>query len=229
MRWVALTTAAMLLLASCSNSQGGSGSTSLSAPAGQGSPSAAGQSSATATGQSPSAAPRNLKPQLLAVSELPEGWAVDNSAAETGGSVPPCVMTLQAKMHTADRAEADFVKGTDVPQFQQSIGYYGSSAAALSTFRAATNVLDNCTDFSFTSDGHKYTGSIGQLSFPQLGDDTEAWQLVLSSEGVTVGLNEVLVHKGSELTSLLYGDLGTPDLTEVEALAREAVAKMPAT
>jgi hypothetical protein len=192
--------------------------------------SAPGASSAASKPQSSASVPaRNLKPQLLTVAELPTGWAVDNSSDSSDSGAPPCLKDLKATFNTSDRAKVDFVKGTDLPQFEQSLGYFGTIAAALAKYQAGAAILNNCKDVSFTSDGHKFTGSIGALSFPKVGQQSSAWQLVISTQGVTVGLDAVLVQVGPELTMLIYGDLGGPDLDEATSLARKAVAKMPAT
>jgi hypothetical protein len=172
--------------------------------------------------------PRDLKSQLLSVAEVPVGWAVDNSSDKSDDSdTPPCFKHVKSTLHTSDRAEVRFVKGTDLPTLQQSLGYFGSSAAG--TYQAGAAVINSCKDISFTNGGHRISGSIGALSFPKLGQQSSAWQFVLSTEGVTFGIDVVLVQKGSELTELIYADIGTPDIDEATLLARKAVAKMPAT
>lgn len=121
------------------------------------------------------------------------------------------------------------MKGTDFPEFEQSLGYYGTSAAAVAKYQAGAAIFNNCKDVSFTSDGQKVTASIGALSFPAVGQQSSAWQLMISSQGVTAGVDIVLVQKGSELAMLIYGDIGSPDIDEATSLAHKAVAKMPAT
>lgn len=219
--------ASALGLAACSSSSSDPNS-STAVPNAPRSASSLNQSSASNQERSASVPTRSLKSQLLTVSELPIGWADDNSSDNSDNSdAPRCVRNLKSTFHTSSRAERRFVKGTDIPTLQQSLGYFGASAAA--TYKAGAAILNRCKDVSFTSDGHRITGSIGALSFPKLGEQSAAWQLVLSTQGVTLGVHVVLVQKGSELTELLYGDVGTPDLAEVMSLARKAVAKMPAT
>lgn len=220
MRRVLVVVSAGLLLAACSSSGGNPGG---SPPAPVTGSTASGGSKAS----SPAAPPRNLKPQLLTVADLPSGWAVDNSSDSGGGTAPPCLRNVKAKLHTSDKAGADFVKGTDIPDFEEQLGYFGTSAA-LSGYTTITDILNRCKDFSFTTGGQKYTGSIGQLSFPKRGQHSTAWQIVLSVQGVSLGIDVLLVHKGSELALLLYGDLGTPDLSEFTSLVDKALAKVPA-
>lgn len=201
----------MSLLAACSSSGSNPGS-----------------SSPPSNPQSSSSIPaRNLKSQLLSVSDLPSGWAIDNSSDTSSNSIPPCVKNLKSKLNTSDKAQIGFVKGSDVPDFGQQIGYFGTATAALAKYQSGTRILNACKDFSFSSDGHKYTGSIGQLSFPALRPRSTAWQITLSTEGVTVGIDVALVQKGSELSFLLYADVGSVDVSDFLPLARKAVAKMP--
>ena len=217
-RFAAVVVATALTLVGCSSAKSGKGSVSARGGTSSGS---------TAAGSAAGGAPRDLKPQLFTVSELPTGWAVDNSANSSTDTTPPCLASVKTKVEPANKADQDFVKGTDFPALSQHIGDFGSSAAASGTFADLTSTLDGCKDVSFTSDGTKITGSIGQMSFARLGDRSEAWQMVLSAQGQTVGIDLVLVQRNRELELLLYGELGSPDVGEFTGLASKAVAKLP--
>lgn len=211
--------AAAVVLAGCSSTKSGKGS--VSGPTGQ----SAGAGSPTTGG---SATPRNLQSQLFTVSELPTGWAIDNSANTTNNdTTPPCLASVKTKVEPALKADKDFVKGTDFPALSQHIGDFGSTSLATTTYADLVSTLNGCKDISFTSDGTKITGSIGQMSFAQLGDKSEAWQMVLSAQGQTVGIDLLLVQRNRELELLLYGELGSPDVGEFTTLATKAVAKLP--
>jgi hypothetical protein len=163
------------------------------------------------------------------VTDLPAGWAVDNSSdSDDSGPEPPCLKHLKSGQKALDEAEADFVQGTDFPILQQQLAYVGTTAAAVRDYAIAVAALNRCRDFSFTSEGHKYTGTIGQLSFPKFGERSAAWRLALSAAGLTFGIDLLIVQKGPELNLLLYGDLGTPDTAAFASIAAKAVAKMPA-
>lgn len=185
-----------------------------------------GSSSPSTVANTPSKPAPDLKAQLLTVAGLPSGWAVDNSSDSGNASTPSCLKSLKATMHSLNEAEADFVKGTDFPQFEQ-VAYFGTANTALQKFSAGVALVDACKDISLTTDGHKIKGSIGTMSFPSVGDRSHAWNLVLSAEGINVGFYVVYVQKGAELENLVYGDLGTPDLDEYTTLVNAAVAKMP--
>jgi hypothetical protein len=246
MRRAAIVITALLLLVGCSSSGSGQGTTAGPASGTNTAPTAtpgtsAAQSSApqstttqsTTTQSTPSqsatAAHRNIKAQLLTVSDLPAGWAVDNSSnSDDSGPEPPCLKNLKSGQKAIDKGEADFVQGTDFPVLQQQLGYFGSTATTVRNYAVTVAVLNRCRDFSFSSGGQKFTGTIGQLSFPKLGERSAAWRLVLSASGLRFGIDLAIMQKGPELNLMLYGDLGTPDTATFASIARTAVAKMPA-
>jgi hypothetical protein len=125
------------------------------------------------------------------------------------------------------KTDASFVKGSDFPWLNQGIAYFGDDATASAKLSTIAAILNGCTDLSYTSDGHKVTGSMGVMSFPNLGDQSQAWDMTLTAEGTTVGFDLVLMQKGAELEQLFYGDLDPPDLYELQTLAKTAADKMP--
>ena len=205
----------VLVLAAC----GSTGVKQASAPT---STSAHGSPSASS-----SFPPRNLTPQLLTVADLPAGWVAHN--ASSSGSVNfACLQKLKAAHLSLSKASAGFIQGSGFPLLQQRVVYYGTSARAITSYTSGVAELNNCTGVSGTGGGFKFTGSIDALSFPKMGDESSAWQIALSSDGYSFGCDVVVVRKGPELTLILYGDLGTPDITAATSLVRTAIAKMPA-
>lgn len=220
---VAAVVASVALLAACGSSSNSPGASSPKTSAQTSSSSSQSPSSSP----TPSTPPRDLNPQLLTVADLPAGWSVSHSTSSGGGATPPCIKALKVRFHSSSKAEASFVKGTDVPILNEVIGYFGTAAATAAVFNAGVAALNACTTMSFKADGYTYSGSIGAMSFPHLGDQSSAWQLTLTSQGYTFGFDVVVARKGPELALVLYGDLGTPNLDDVTALVTKAVAKMP--
>lgn len=133
-----------------------------------------------------------------------------------------------SKLHTNDTANASFVKGgSGLPAFAQAIGYFGDNGTASGEVSAAAAIFNACKDVSFTSDGQKITGSIRPMSFPTFGDQSQAWGGTFTAPGGTFGFDIVLIQKGTELESVVYGDLGTPDVSKLQTLAKSAADKMP--
>jgi hypothetical protein len=175
-----------------------------------------------------SSAPTAVDPasQLLAVSDLPTGWAIDNSGDDTSGA-PKCLATLKDSFASVKKANADFALQGSVSALTQAIGTYTTATSASAAFDRGIGILDGCKEISFTSGGEKYTGSIGAMSFPSLGDRSKAWALTLSNSGVTIGFDVVLVLKGAEIEELALGDLGAPDTDLLKTFCDKALAKLP--
>lgn len=169
---------------------------------------------------------RDLQPQLLTVAEIPTGWAIDNSA-KVKGTTPPCIAQVNAKSHATSKAEVSFEKGTGLPFFKETLAYYGTGTTATSALRSGVNALNKCNGISFKANGYTYSGSMGSMAFPKVGQASAAWRIVLSSEGYTFGLDLVAAQKGPEVMLLTYGDFGTPDITAITSLVKKAVSKMP--
>jgi len=71
----------------------------------------------------------DLKARLLTLADLPAGWSIDNSSSGDEPSTPPCLQRPDSKLHTNDKANASFVKGSSgLPAFAQAIGYLGDNA-----------------------------------------------------------------------------------------------------
>jgi hypothetical protein len=138
----------------------------------------------------------DLKAQLLTVADLPAGWSIDNSdISGDNADTPPCMQRMDSGLRTNDKAHASFVKGSDLPWFAQGIGYFGDEGTARSNFSTGAEIYNGCTDFSFTSDGQKITGSMEAMSFPKFGDQSQAWHQTLIAQGTTVGADIVLMQK----------------------------------
>lgn len=189
-------------------------------------PSTAPGSGAIASTKPPSTA-ADPTSQLLSISDFPTGWAIDNSPDTNDSSTPACLATLKTSFAPAKRASVAFQYGTSVPKLAQSIGTYPTSAAATASFGRGSTILDGCTEISITSEGKTITGSIGALSFPTIGDQSKAWSLVFSTNGVTLGLDVVLLQKAAELEEVIIADLGTPSINGLTTYCAKAVAKMP--
>jgi hypothetical protein len=193
-----------------------SGATTATAPTAGG--------STTSAPQTTIAAPPNLTPDLLTLSDMPTGWSVDNSPSPDSTG-PACLKPL--KDHTGSNAHAtvSFNGGASgIPAIVENLGHFPSGAsAALARFDQAIN---SCKTLSITSGGQTLSGTIGAMSFPQLGDESHAYQASLTYKGFTLGYDVIIARHGDTAMSLTYGDLGSPDLTQVQQFATKAIAKV---
>lgn len=63
------------------------------------------------------------------------------------------------------------------------------------------------------------------MSFPTIGDQSSAYAMNLSSQGVSVGVDIVLFKAGKFDAELVYEDF-SPDASTVQSFATQAVAKV---
>jgi hypothetical protein len=169
----------------------------------------------------------DLKAQLLTLADLPPGWSIDNSNSADNTDTPSCYQRFDSELHTNEKANASFVKGSDLPAFDQAIGYFGSNATARSKFSTGAAIFNGCNrrvlHIRWAEDHWIDDGDVAS----QVGYQSQAWDMTFTAQGTTSGFDLVLMQKGAELESLIYGDLGTPEVDELQTLAKSAADKMP--
>jgi hypothetical protein len=185
--------------------------------------SAAGSNASVASTQPAQAA--DPAPLLLSINDLPTGWSIDNSASDSAGG-PKCLATLKDSFASTKKANASFVDGTSVPALVHAVGTYVDAAAASAAFDRGTGILDGCKDISFSSDGKKYSGSIGAMSFPTIGERSKAWALSLSNSGLNIGIDVVLFLKGAAIEEVALLDLGSPNTDDLKTFCDKSLAKL---
>jgi hypothetical protein len=188
---------------------------------------AAGAAASSAT-PTTTARPPDLNAELMSLTDMPAGWSVDKSSS-SGVSTTGCFANIKEHFNSKEKAEADYQDGSDgIPEFDEALSWLpGQSQQALA---AITTALNGCGQVSFTSGGSKFTGTVGEMSFPTVGDQSDAWQVNLSGKvsglNITVGIDIAVFRKGDTDGALIYDDLGTPDLATFEQLTNKAVAKV---
>jgi len=182
------------------------------------------------TGPAPPPIP-NLQAELLTPSDMPAGWSVDKSPSDAT-SRPSCLKNLDAQLHTGEisRAEAKYQGGSNsIPHLDETLAFYGHGVATgkLAIF---DQTISRCGQVTFSSGGNTFTGTIGAMSFPAVGDESYAYQMNLSTKAnglnVTIGFDVVVARKGDTAFDLALTDLGTPDLSQFRGLVTKALAKL---
>lgn len=217
-RQVAAVLSLSMVLAACS-SQTISGKAQSAPPTSLGSTASAGHSRPPAT--------PNLNTQLLTVSDLPIGWAVDNSSSSGSNDQPSCLKQATPVAHAVTHAGVAFTMGSTFPRIFETIGRFADAATAETEFVALSQVLDSCTDVSGTSGGTRFTGTIGSMSFPTIASGSKAWAMTFQAQGISFGFDLVLFHKGPEMQLIALADLGSPSIADLATFTRIAARKMP--
>lgn len=182
-----------LTLASCS-----------SAPPSATSTSSGGHSSATTAITS-----ANVKSLLLTEADVPAGWtAASSSNSSSNASAPDCLKSFENVGGANGGAEADFQMGTNGAQFGETLhSIPGGGTAFIATF---TKALNGCKSFSIVSDGQKVNGSITPLSFPRVGDQSSAFTVSISAQGIGISIPVVATEsKNNVIAVFSYTELGS--------------------
>jgi hypothetical protein len=163
----------------------------------------------------------DLRPLLLAVSDLPTGWAVDNTPQSASTS---CYTNPLKQVASTAYANINFAQGGSLPELAQELGLYASGPSAFAT---VTKTLNTCKTFTETSKGQVVNGVMGPMSSPTYGDQSAAYDATLTIQGVDVNQGFVMVRKGNYITLIALGDIGSLDAPTMQGFVNQAVTKIP--
>jgi hypothetical protein len=191
----------------------------------------------TTTGVTKSQAERLVKSMLLRLSDFPTGWRgepPDDSDEGCSG-----IEKLSDRYDLLAKADSDdFAQGESTRAHSTSSLFPDEEAA-----RDALNYVegsiqseryrDCLVDFFRGEDLTVGDLTVGQVSFPKLGDRSSAWEIVapLESEGVSVTAfyDIVFIRTGTALSVIFFGDTFTPfDEAMREQLGRRVAERMDA-
>ena len=158
-----------------------------------------------------------LQSALLTVTDLPTGWSTTPQSPNKMGACNQALVISPAAI-----AEADFVKGKNVPFFGERLAAYPDDATAARAFDNFQSSASTCT--THQQDGA--TVNIGQLSVPPLGDRTIGYRQTLNQGGASVVVDTTLIQQGPLLVYTGYGDFGadTEQLATFTNLAYDKAA-----
>jgi hypothetical protein len=165
----------------------------------------------------------SIKSKLLTIEEMPAGWRIDNSSSNGGLGGTKCLAGLDKANKTPGQAEVSFEDGAGLPSVGEVIG---SGKKLARTFSEISTRLAGCKTLKLKENGATYQGTIGALSFPTIGSKSSAFQITFTIEGVTAGIDLVVFDTASYVGALIYGNIGTPEISQVEAFAHLAFAKL---
>lgn len=246
--------AVALTLVACSGSKGGQGaqetqssaaSTTSAAPAPPSttvpaspsrtaSPSPSQAASPSPASPSPDPAPTrsaapDIKAQLLALGDLPAGWSRHKPSTDSSGE-PACFKKLEnGGAKPLAHGEVGFQGSPDgLPTLDESIAYVQKGVSA--DLAQVIKVLAHCGKISVPTTGGTLTGTLAPMSFPKVGDESRAYQLLLSGVvnkvQVTAGFDLLLMSVGREEVTLLYSTFGPPGLRDFQAAVTLAYDKI---
>ncbi len=145
----------------------------------------------------------------------------DDSDEDPGG----CVGKAKELFRPDSKASADFKLG-EIPLLGQALGRYESPEAASTNLNETFGAYLACEEFMFMEGLETYSGTIDELSFPQFGDELRAFASNIDADGITIGVNVVLLRAENIVATFIYIDLGPPVTEDVQQLVRTAYEKL---
>jgi hypothetical protein len=179
--------------------------------------------SASSSGSAPTSA--QIRPQLLTLSEMPAGWAsAPNSKDGSSTTDQICSGKLDNSIggKNAPSAQVTFkAAGSSLipSELDEAIGYDPTASA---DFSKAKSILDSC----HSGKEQGVTLSIGQMSFPSLGDQSSAWLVSGAESIISISAPIVIVRKGDYVMILTLLGTGSNQTSTLEGIATTAVGKM---
>jgi hypothetical protein len=156
---------------------------------------------------------------LLSIRQMPVGWSVDNSKAGSGDA--GCMTlskTFDVDPHAAISFESNgglLVLGDDVI----------TPRSAKTLMHQVVKVIAACPRFTGNFNGTKVTGSVGAMSFPRIGDQSDAYSAAITAEGITFTDDFVIVRRDNVLMQLQLTGLD-PNVNMLIKYARLGVDKL---
>jgi Domain of unknown function (DUF4352) len=163
---------------------------------------------AEASSNKPKVAATSLKTQLLAASDVPAGWAPASDSSSSGDGAPPqCFAGLEGASNKSHNPSVSFEQGSDGPQFAEAlVSAKGKAIALLSTLKSA---MDSCGTISYNSGGENAKIQISDASFPKIGDQSEAFKLLITASIFSIpGYIVATERKNNEVALYTYFALG---------------------
>ena len=194
--------------------------------------------STASTAPQPATAPAAFDPEraLIALSDLPTGWAVDQGELDPGADFCGLGSGIDSELRErgadvahAVYATADWAKGDRLLDLTYAVGAFapGGAAAAFTVFEDA---MADCPPPE--SEGVTY--DVAAVPFPVLGDESAAMLVTAETEHFGGRGYLVVIRAGDGLAVVGYGGLARgpglggppPDVAEVERYARLATRKL---
>lgn len=209
-----------VFLAACSSSSPAATSASTNTSRAPASSSSA-PTTSSATGPISTA---QLQAMLLTVSDLPTGWAVDNSMTQSS-SLPSCLEPARNVLQNSAYVDTMFQQNGSLPILGEGLTAASTTNEAVLGYAKVKNAFATCTTFTLSVGGQTVTGSMGALSFPTVGGQSAAFSAPLTVQGQTATLDFVLSQKGNVVALFFIGDY-TVDPSQYENIVNTAMAKV---
>lgn len=167
-----------------------------------------------------------VQAKTLSLSDMPTGWSVDN-AGSNASDLKGCLSGLIALEKPSKTVAVVHVQYDDqnLPGFSEYVSAGKTANESSLLYGKYIKVLNGCKTFSFTVQGQKATGNVGQMSFPTIGSASGAYEVNLTVAGQSASADVVIVRAGQYVANVVYSDY-SPDPSTAQAFATEAADKI---
>jgi len=164
-----------------------------------------------------------LNSQLLSLRQMPAGWTTHSpSTANEAG----CLKNLlEPRGVTQTRsAEVLFVAKGDLPILDEKLATYSNANRAYAKIIAAINACKVVNGLS--PSGHRVTGSVTKVAWTHYGNASSAYVMTLSSLGVTLHYDYLIVRKNQTIVGILEANAFSVNTSQFRSFVVKALAKV---
>lgn len=161
--------------------------------------------------------------ELLSVADLPTGWTVDNTRDAAGITSSPCLSGLRHAPKAGVKVFEEFDKNGTLPWLEELLLAGPGEGAEWSSLNRR---FAACRSITLKGSHSKLRYSNTALPFPKFGNQSAAYQLVLTDMGKQFGLNLVLFRVRTYVGFVLYEAPGVPAATTTEPIVASAVDRL---
>jgi hypothetical protein len=172
---------------------------------------------ATAAG----ASPPKLKAMLLSIGQMPTGWGVYNEPSNGLGCLAN-VLEPKGIKQTA-KASVEFVDNGSFPAVVERLATFTNAKTAYKKIDAN---LTACKHLSGTTGGQKFSGTVGQMSFPHYGNESAAFWANFTIQGAKYGEDLLIVRKGNIVMGIDEGNLAPVTVSQFQGFVKKAIKKV---
>lgn len=168
-----------------------------------------------------------LSRKLLSVDEMPKGWSAIKSSGNRRLGCLAAILTNQGVKETAIATISFARSGLKTPELDEDLVMYsGSTSDAFSRIAARAN---GCKKVSGGINGLPISGTVSELTFLHLGNQSDAYNVQLSVVAVHSNFGEdLLIERQGSVIMEIYevSFVGSVNLSQFEHFAIVATAKL---
>ena len=165
---------------------------------------------------------------LLTVSEMPTGWATAPNDKSSSSSTNDLCSKQTETLSRPLTAQCQPPQPSSRPARPSCLRSLLNFVAYVPNTDNAYSAINDCLNSTTTVGTGSDKGTIGQMSFPTLGDRSGAWSISFQASFISISAPVVIAQKGTYLVFMLGtsgGTSGSGD-TQFQQLATKAVEKV---